>query len=532
MTNSNSAPNVSRFPTFVRLFHWLVSWRMLGRVMVVVGALATLVVLFYAEENVRGKHAWNQYRQQLEAKGEKLDFWAFVPPPVPDDQNFTMTPFLAPLFDFNPKPLESGQSLWRDTNGFQRANEFAKELNSVRSPAWARGQFTDFQASIMKPKGITSSTKTASTRAESAEEVLQILKKYDAVFDELRTASQRPHARFNVKYTNEFAPSTLLPHLNFVGHAVAAFQLRASAELALIQPDAAWSDTRMSLYMADTLKDEPFIISELVRSGLVQRSIQPIWEGLAEHKWSEAQLREMEQRLGQIAILTPTAMRGELAYTVLTIDQMRTQAENEWRMWTLPFAKTEIPHFLIPDGWFYQNQLAIIRSYVELVLPVIDEPNRVFPAKAVANEEIIKKEYDGGFSPYRFLIKPFLLGEEMDMALFEAERKIALGQTRVNEAIVACALERYRLANGQFPETLNAISPQFLEKMPLDVITGEPLKYRRTTDGQFVLYSVGWNAKDDVGTLAWGRGKLHTNHDNSPTEDTKLGDWVWQYPAK
>lgn len=526
MTNSNSTSDVSRFPTFVRVYRSLVSWRTLGRVLVVVGALATLVVLFYAEENLRGKHAWNQYRQQLEARGEKLDFWAYLPPPVPDDQNFTMTPFLAPLFDFNPKPLESGQSLWRDTNGFQRANDFAKELNLGESPAWIRGQFTDFQASIVKPKGITSSAKTASTRTESAGEVLQILKKYDPVFDELRTASQRPHARFNVTYTNEFAPSILLPHLNIVGHAVSAFQLRASAELALNQSDAAWSDTRMSLYMADTLKDEPFIISELVRNSLVQRSLQPIWEGLAERKWSEAQLREMEQRLGQNAILTPNTLRGELAYTVLTLDQMRTQSENEWRMWTLPFAQTAIPHFLIPDGWFYQNQLTIIRSYEELVLPVIDEPQRVFPAKAVANEEIIKKEYGGGVSPYRFLVKMFLLGDNKDITLFEAERKLALGQTRVNEAIVACALERYRLANGQFPEALNAISPQYLEKMPLDVITGEPLKYRRTSDGQFILYSVGWNAKDDGGTMG-GMTK-----DKTPKMDTKLGDWVWQYPAK
>jgi hypothetical protein len=526
MTNSNSAPKVSRFPTFVRVFHSLVSWRTLGRVLVVVGALATLVVLFYAEENVRGKHAWNQYRQQLEARGEKLDFWAYVPPPVPDDQNFAMTPFLAPLFDFNPKPLEPGQSLWRDTNGFQRANGFAKELDMGDPYAWIRGQFTDFQALIVKPKGKATAAKTSSTRAESAGEVMQILKKYDDVLDELRTASQRPHARFNVKYTNEFAPSTLLPHLNVVNRVASAFQVRASAELALNQTDAAWSDIRMALYMADTVKDEPFLISESVRNALVQRSLQPVWEGLVDRKWSETQLREMEQRLGQIAILTPNTLRGELAYTVLTLDQMRKQTEIEWCTWTLPFTDTFIPHFLVPNGWYYQNQRTIIRTYEEQVLPVIDLPQRVFPAKAVANEEAIKREFGGGFTPYRFLVKMFLLGDNKDITLFDVEQRFARGQTRVNQAIVACALERYRLANGQFPETLNAISPQYLEKMPLDVITGEPLKYRRTTDGQFVLYSVGWDEKDDGGIMG-GMTK-----DKTPKMDIMLGDWVWQYPAK
>jgi hypothetical protein len=514
-------------------------------VLVVVGALATLVVLFYAEENLRGKHAWNQYRQQLEARGEKLDFWAYVPPPVPDDQNFTMTPFLKPVLDLNPdyqnqtvkpwlwtlfeskpKPVAQGQSLWRDTNGFQRANGFAKELDMGDPYAWIRGQFTDFQALIVKPKGMASAAKKATTRAESAGEVLQILKKYDAVFDELRTASQRPHARFNVNYTNKFAPSTLLPHLNVVNRIASAFQLRASAELALNETDAAWSDIRMALYMADTIKDEPFLISESVRNALVQRSLQTVWEGLVDRKWSETQLREMEQRLGQIEILTPNTLRGELAYTVLTLDQMRTQTELEWCTWTLPFTDTFIPHFMVPNGWYYQNQRIIIRTYEEQVLPVIDLPQRVFPAKAVANEEAIKRDFSRGFAPYRFLVKMFLLGDNKDITLFEVEQKFARGQTRVNEAIVACALERYRVANGQFPETLNAISPQYLEKMPLDLITGEPLKYRRTTDGQFVLYSVGWDEKDDGGTMG-GMAK-----DKTSRMDVMRGDWVWQYPAK
>jgi len=514
-------------------------------VLVVVGALATLVVLFYAEENVRGTHAWNQYRQQLEARGEKLDFWAYVPPPVPDDQNFTMTPFLAPLFDFNPdyqnqtvkpwlwtlfkskpKPVAQGQSLWRDTNGFQRANEFAKELNVGGSSGWIGWQFTDFQDSIAKTKGMASAAKKVSTRAESAGEVMQILKKYDTVLDELQTASQRPHARFNVKYTNEFVPSTLLPHLNVVSRVNWVFQLRASVELALNQTDAAWSDIRMALYMADTIKDEPFLVSENVRAIMLRRSLQPIWEGLADHKWSEKQLREIQLRLGQSAILTPKTMRGELASMILTLDQMRTQSELEWSTETLPYMKTFMPHFLVPDGWFYQNQLNYTRSCEELVLPVIDGSQRVFPAKAIANKEILVKENSGGFSPYRFIFKPLLFGEDMDVVLFGAERKLASFQTFINQAVVACALERYRLANGQFPETLNMISPQYLEKMPLDLITGEPLKYRRTADGQFVLYSVGWDEKDDGGTMG-GMTK-----DKTPRMDVMHGDWVWQYSAK
>ncbi len=66
---------------------------------------------------------------------------------------------------------------------------------------------------------------------------------------------------------------------------------------------------------------------------------------------------------------------------------------------------------------------------------------------------------------------------------------------------IACALERYHLAHGEYPETLDALMPQFMEKMPHDIIGGQPLHYRRTDDGKFLLYSVGWNETDDGGQV-------------------------------
>ena len=68
------------------------------------------------------------------------------------------------------------------------------------------------------------------------------------------------------------------------------------------------------------------------------------------------------------------------------------------------------------------------------------------------------------------------------------------------------ALERCRLARGAFPESLDALAPQFIAKVPHDVIGGQPLKYRREADGSFVLYSVGWNEKDDGGVAGFQQG--------------------------
>jgi hypothetical protein len=85
-------------------------------------------------------------------------------------------------------------------------------------------------------------------------------------------------------------------------------------------------------------------------------------------------------------------------------------------------------------------------------------------------------------------------------------------------ARVACALERYRLRHGRFPDALSALTPYFVESLPNDLTTGRPLSYRPTEDGQFVLHSAGWN-RDDAGGN-WGSIRPLS------------GDWIWRYPAR
>jgi hypothetical protein len=95
----------------------------------------------------------------------------------------------------------------------------------------------------------------------------------------------------------------------------------------------------------------------------------------------------------------------------------------------------------------------------------------------------------------------------------KAVQTFAFQQIKADEAQIVCALERYRLAHGNYPETLSALTPQFINELPHDIIGGQPLKYHRTSDGQFQLYSIGWNETDDD-------GKFSSSYEQ--------GDWVWQ----
>jgi hypothetical protein len=96
-----------------------------------------------------------------------------------------------------------------------------------------------------------------------------------------------------------------------------------------------------------------------------------------------------------------------------------------------------------------------------------------------------------------------------------AARFTARDQTSANEAEIACALERYHLSHGDYPETLKALVPDFMEKVPSDVIGGAPLHYQHQANGKFLLYSLGWSERDDHGSPGKGR-------------DDSDGDWIWK----
>ncbi len=64
------------------------------------------------------------------------------------------------------------------------------------------------------------------------------------------------------------------------------------------------------------------------------------------------------------------------------------------------------------------------------------------------------------------------------------------GRAQGRCAVVAVAVERYRLQHGQWPADLAALKPEYLAEVPTDPYTDEPLKYRKTADG-VVVFSVG-----------------------------------------
>src|SRR5689334_6216918 len=94
-------PNLSRETksgAFSRFCQRLFSWQTARRALLGLAGFVTVIAVFYAEENWRGRRAWEQYKQTSGYQAEPSSLSALVPPPVPDDQNLAMAPVFADLF--------------------------------------------------------------------------------------------------------------------------------------------------------------------------------------------------------------------------------------------------------------------------------------------------------------------------------------------------------------------------------------------------------------------------------------------------
>jgi hypothetical protein len=303
-------------------------------------------------------------------------------------------------------------------------------------------------------------------------------------------------------------------------------QLRSIAELQNGQPDKALDDVLLSLQLTDKIRKEPFLISHLVRLAMVQLALQTVWEGLAEHKWSDAQLAALDAELAKLNFPADyiLGMHGELGGQTGEMDLIRRQPGQFNKLSDFgngdnsAYFPAEVAVHLAPTGWFYQNEYRAARMMEDYYIPVADVSKGTL-------SPTIAREGDARLAEETKSFGPFTLYERLMLpALGSAAKKFAYGQASVNLARTAIALERYRLAHGEFPESLSALAPQFIAEVPHDVIGGQPLKYRREADGSFALYSVGWNEADDGGQTIFKEGSKSLDYDK--------GDWVWKYPPQ
>ncbi|HUR44888.1 MAG TPA: hypothetical protein VMZ27_03350 [Candidatus Saccharimonadales bacterium] len=482
--------------------------------------LATLIALFYAVESWRGRHAFMKHKQTVEAKGQSLDWKAFVPPAIPNEQNLAMTPLFKGLLDLQRTPRGI---VWGDQSGVERLKKVEKIFRDTGKNKMPGSGNLEKNQLISIPdyqKYFQNNTNVphAPNAQTPAEDVLFALSGFEPELKEIKAAAGTYSlTRFPIRYEDNMG--CLLPHLARIKPVVHYLNAHAIASLEAGRTQDAFEDLKLSYRLTDIFKDEPFVISHLVRIACASMSTQIVKEGLARHQWSVEQLEWIQDYCAKCDLLGSIAksLQAERAFCITGLDMLRrgeipllvilgVEQDNSPFSGFLhsPFAK------LIPKGWYYQNMLSVSEFHAKyLQTSIMPDQHRVDPAQAEAVDPAIKQIRTTPYNVFAKLVTP---------ALINISIRAARWQTALDHATIACALEKYRLAQQHYPESLDALQPQFIAKLPSDVITGNAYHYQKT-ETDYLLYSVGWNGKDDggqVGATASGNNV-----------DGKKGDWVW-----
>ncbi len=527
-----------------RALKWSFSMRGLRFWLAAFAALVTLFALFPAVENWRGARAWRNYRAAEEAKGAVFDMQALVPPPVPDDQNFAMTPLLKPLLDlYTEEERRSMKSFqpYRDTNGFNRVEAIdlrdvtvagKVDYPDVTKKTWLGGHRTDlsawqayFQASTNFPH--------ASPDATPAEAVLKALSRFDAEFAELHGASKRPYARFNVAYGEDNPMGILLPHLAAIKRLTQVTSLKAMALLVEGESDRALAEMELMFHLSDSIKDEPILISHLVRIACREIILRTIWEGLEDHRWKPEHIARLQTKLTDIHPIADMrqALRGERTFGNGAIEWLIRNPAMLSHIGADDIISGRLPSFterfgfsLIPRGWFRMEQVNYNKAFDKFIMGALPADGKAMNA-AVARrmDDEIEDHIVKVKQPYTAIMHHHVLSGMLLPALGKSYERAVRSHVLVELARVALALESHRLEKHEHPETLDSLTPRFMPSVPVDPFDLKPLRYKKGTDGSFKLWSVGWNGKDDGGQPDVN-DKDEAGFHNS---DTSTGDWVW-----
>jgi hypothetical protein len=295
---------------------------------------------------------------------------------------------------------------------------------------------------------------------------------------------------------------------------------RTRSFLLLGEPDKALQELTLMHDFCRILEGAPSgkpitLVAAMINVAVTGLYADTIAEGLRMHAWREPQLAALEQQLGEIHLQTFIA-ETFVDEPMFSLRTMETSSRAELVKLLLgggASKKMAVTLKCAPQGWVSQNMAAHARLGYKF-FDGFDAANQTVAPRKIDDAGRELQHNINHASPYNFLTSAFMPN------WVKAVQRFACNQTDANEAAVACALERYKLANGNYPETLDSLAPRFMETVPHDIIGGEPLKYHRTDDGKFLLYSVGWNETDDGGQDSPKTG-------NNPADYSK-GDWVWK----
>lgn len=315
-----------------------------------------------------------------------------------------------------------------------------------------------------------------------------------------RTLVDKPNGRYPMEWTEDIV-ATILPwqRARDVSRLLCLSALFLAEDGKMQQ---ACASIRAALNVGRSLGDEPTFLSQLVRIAMVSQALQALERVMARGHCSDECLRTLqaaiEQELADRTRVMSLATRGERAVLFrtwsLVIDGKRTLDElnngNKPGVWQR--LRNELV-FRPLAGSAQRTTLDLTTRLVEISAEPVQEQQRLL-------EDLESEMQDR--------LRQNGLGDRLALSLLPALSRILLAdhRLRMELEVARCALaaERYRRGNGQWPDKLEELAPDYVSETPKDLFAGQPLTYRKLEEG-IVIYSHGMDGKDHDGAVEPGR---------------------------
>ncbi|MFT5469862.1 MAG: hypothetical protein ACI8UO_004985 [Verrucomicrobiales bacterium] len=466
---------MKKLPKFLRIMIWTVL------------ALGGLIFLAWNIENWRGGRVWAETQDRLERNEIPLSHAKLVREPIPDADNFWMTPLLA------------GAELMENEDVRERIEQIQIELFADVDRKRLRASWPE--VSSAKRADLSMWRERFDGDAQAVADGLDGL--FGAEFQELAEASERSGARLNSDWAEaEYRDVAALAAIEFPHYKVAmtlgkALTLRALVALEAGDSEGAVDWIRAQNRLAEAVSGDPSLLGHLVMVVLREQAHGVVWEGLARQAWSREQLLELKSELQRIDSIENFAwnIQGELIFQISAMEFLQNASRGELKSFSDPLEAGGLGYTRwTPAGWIEQNKVFCVNWMLDgVILPARD---RAWKALAAGAKIPVNRRH-----PYRSFAMMVI------PAVDKVSEKAAFEFMTTQLGLAACEAELHRLEHGSYPDSLPAGYEDF---------DGKPLRYRLVKDGRPRIYSIGWNFADDGG-------------DAGSKDDLRQGDWVWKY---
>lgn len=498
-------------------------------------SVITVYTLVSAWVNWTGARMYRAAEARLKADGESLDFRKATPEPVPEAENFCAIPALNDLcLDKNEDAIARRKRL--ETLKFPSNDKLANRPKMTSGATFGTSGDLNAWRVWLRDVGLL---KGPADSENPALDVLHGLSSHEVVFSELATGLNRPIAQWTPAWRTRELPGTMLvaiplPHYNACQTLVTSLQLRTWAAAEAGEVAKAHESLQIMARLSEANANDPFLIGLLVSMAGTAQMANALWEVCDAQLGSADDFTRLEKAIASIdykrSILQ--AWRGELAASVDAVSSMKRSRGKVLSLINLIgnsgdnklSSVLNAMASLIPGGWFDANAAVLIDYELKYIMRPSRDENWPAILESAAHFETALFG-----SKTKLFLKPYhVIASLVVPATLPILSRAAHSQCLLDKAIVACALERYRIEHGAYPDSLNDVKLADGKPLPLDVFSGKPLGYRKTENGKYALWSVGFDGRDDGGKRALNKEEPMGTRFRD--RDYK-GDWVWDFPA-